>query len=113
MALQVAALVHRLVGNHAVAAIEPPAPPCARPARASHDNDHADGQQPCDDEAVTGGHSHIHENRALVHAHPHVPDLHLGHDHGLPDAECPLRSDDLASVRLTECSERACPYPPG
>lgn len=45
-----------------------------------HDHDHADGHHDHDHEhSVSGRHSHRHRHRPLVHAHPHVPDLHHRH----------------------------------
>jgi drug/metabolite transporter (DMT)-like permease len=47
-----------------------------------HDHDHADGHHDhTHDHHVEGRHSHVHEHRPLVHAHPHVPDLHHRHVH--------------------------------
>jgi drug/metabolite transporter (DMT)-like permease len=39
-----------------------------------HDHDHADG-------VTTGRHAHRHAHEPVVHAHPHVPDLHHRHEH--------------------------------
>ena len=30
---------------------------------------------------VVEPHTHVHRHEALVHAHPHVPDLHHRHEH--------------------------------
>jgi drug/metabolite transporter (DMT)-like permease len=46
--------------------------------------DHEHDGQP-DRDAVTGRHAHPHVHRSLVHAHPHVPDLHHRHDHHRDD----------------------------
>jgi len=45
----------------------------------NHDDDHHDHEHP--DLAPTTRHTHRHSHRALVHAHPHVPDLHHRHEH--------------------------------
>ncbi len=57
--------------------------------RHEHEHSHDDGHHAHDHpDATAGGHTHTHththphDHAELVHAHPHVPDLHHRHDHG-------------------------------
>lgn len=72
------------------------------PVEHDHDHDHADGHHEHEHEQAPGQaqsddvvdladatgtglrHRHVHRHSPMVHAHPHVPDLHHRHDH--PDA---------------------------
>ena len=44
---------------------------------AHHEHQHADGS------TASARHQHRHSHEQLVHAHPHVPDLHHRHDHAI------------------------------
>lgn len=46
-----------------------------------HDDGHHDHAHSVGSASATGRHTHRHEHTELVHAHPHVPDLHHGHQH--------------------------------
>lgn len=46
-----------------------------------HDGHHDHAHPGHHDDGLPGRHTHAHVHRALVHAHPHVPDLHHRHDH--------------------------------
>ncbi|MAT05991.1 MAG: EamA family transporter [Acidimicrobiaceae bacterium] len=47
-----------------------------------HEHDHGDGHHDHDhDDGFSGRHRHPHVHEPVVHAHPHVPDLHHRHEH--------------------------------
>lgn len=46
-----------------------------------HDDDHHDHEHKGSSTGGGARHTHRHEHTELVHAHPHVPDLHHGHRH--------------------------------
>jgi drug/metabolite transporter (DMT)-like permease len=59
----------------------------------THDDDHHDHHH---DPPVRGRHRHPHDHQSMVHAHPHVPDLHHRHDrHDRHDRDD--RHDETAS----------------